>query len=151
MVATAAPMPSAPAPDRPADTPAGPLGDALDEARRALAESHLSPPLEFTFRWRGRRVLVRVLEHDKRAVLRLAADLGTVPYSAENADQRSWHHELCQTTEALGLGRFAKTPGQHLVHCAELELAQPLTAPAIVAAIARLLLQSLPYYALARN
>lgn len=113
------------------------LASVSAEAAARLAELQPKLPAIFHFDWRGIAVAGR-LEAGEQTMVRLVADLGAVPYSAEDRARR-------EAALALhGRRQFRRTAGNRLT----LAMAEPVegatTMRGIVAAIALALIKARP-------
>lgn len=125
------------------------LGNALTLAHRTNAANELALPAAFTFRWRDLRVAGQVFENDSGIWLALATELGPVPYTAENSQQREHILGILSLQESLPHGQLKIDTKRQLIHCCEIALATPVTRTAVVSGVVQLLLQTQPYLALA--
>jgi len=118
-------------------SPGADLGSVSAEAEARLAELQPKLPAIFHFDWRGIAVAGR-LEDGTPATVRLVADLGAVPFSAEDRARR-------EAALALhGRRQLRRTPSNRLT----LTMTEPVeagnTMRAIVTAIALALIRGRP-------
>ena len=100
---------------------------------------------QFDFGYRDIRFVGQVDPAPGGARLRLVGDVGLMPYSAESPPARlGLARILVAANDALAGPRFRVTQGRILVG-ADIELSLPLTAAAIVAAVALVLVRVRPY------
>lgn len=125
------------------------LDTALERTSSALADLQPELPLQFTFRWRQRHVIARVIERDQKPLLRLVTDLGVVPFSAENPHRRDQLLRLARPQHAPPNGHYALTDRQRLMYCSETPLPEPVTGCCVVSNVTTALLSSRPYFQVA--
>lgn len=105
-------------------------------------------PLHFDFKWRGMTFSGTVAPRKEGGnVIRLVADLGTVPYSAEHADSR--HRLMNLVRHGLDTEGARITVGEHqtLRIVCETDLSPaPTTANHIVAEVTQMVLTNLPVF-----
>jgi len=123
----------------------GTLDLAQARTQSALADLRPALPMQFTFRWRNRHIIARIVERDERPMLRLVTDLGVVPFSAEDADRRHSLLSLTRPSNTPPLGHYAVTDRQRLMYCAEKALPDQVTGSVVVANVATTLLAARPY------
>lgn len=110
-----------------------------------LGPARASGVLTFRFCFREVPFSASTERRGERPVLRLAGDLGYLPYTIENATRRRRLRKvLAAARHASGL-RWEITPSNVIRASGEIDLGQPLTPTAVVAGAATLLLRSRPY------
>ena len=127
------------------------LDAVLQEARQGLAKLTPTLPVNFRFRWNDIGFAARLDQGPDGPRLRLAGDLGPVPYSAEAAEQRYHLLGLVRWTDQTGKGHFTLGMRQHLNLLGEAPVTEPLTGAGIVAATTCFLLHARPYIDLANE
>jgi len=131
----------------------------VDEDGRLLARRR-QRPLRFSFAWQGLRVAGRCDANrqatDGPASLRLAAELGRLPYRRDDAEAFAALGAIVTgardvLTDAWGQPMLKITRGRRLLLATELELPAPATAVDLMAATVRVLTAAAPYLALIRR
>jgi hypothetical protein len=101
--------------------------------------------LTFRFCFREVPFAASLERRAERPVLRLAGELGYLPYSIENPTRRRrLRTALAAVREGSGL-RWEITEGNLIRASGEIDIGRPVTPTAIVAGAATLLLRSRPY------
>ena len=121
------------------------LGSFVEAEGNALGLS--LAPVQFDFNYRDIRFACRCESHGESAPLKLVGDVGPMPFSAESAGSRSALRTIVDAAnEALG-PTFKVAQGRLLIGT-ERELSPPITATALIGAIASFLLPASPYLTL---
>lgn len=125
---------------------------ALDGAGPAYHRGLIEPPRVFTFAWSGIAFTgnLTAAPGDSDTRLVITADLGALPYTAENAEAR-----LCLGRE-LGVGGrlpdgFTLEAGGHVLFSDETRPPQPLNLTSLLTALALCLLRIGPIVVTARD
>jgi hypothetical protein len=114
-------------------------------ALKALTGEGESEELSFTFEYGGFLFAVKALTDQRTTQIRLHANLGSMPYTAENAEARGAAMAVLRSaSQALG-GRVRLTPRQRILLQEELELDEPLTPVTLMSRTAKLLVLAKPY------
>lgn len=100
-------------------------------------------PLAFRFSACG--VLFEAEIADRRSPLRLRANLGKLPYSAESPDGRSLARVVLGASDRLGRGHILLTDEHDMVLEGELSPPEPRTSARVIAAAVALVLDFKPY------
>ncbi len=101
--------------------------------------------LEFTFEYQGFLFAVRADASDQKTNMTFRANLGSLPYTAEDPAARSNAIAvLTSATRDLG-GRVHLTPRQRVILSDEITVNEPLTPIVLMSRAARLLLRAKPY------
>lgn len=123
------------------------IGAIVDDDAMSLALA----PIQFDFAYCGVRFACRCEQHADGAVLKLVGDAGAMPFTAESPSART----AVQSIVDHANGTLPGTPGPALrltqgriLLGTEHQLPSPITAVALVAAIARFLVPALPYLGL---
>ncbi len=103
---------------------------------------------QFDFHYRGIRFAGQCVESDGGATLKLAGDVGRLPFSAEAPAARSGLSFIIMHANGL-LGRVFRLVDDRIVVGREVSVATPVTATALVAAVATVLIPVAPYLDLA--
>jgi len=113
--------------------------ETIEEA--VLAEG----PINFDFLYRGITFQARYEEDEQAALLRLVAEVGIMPYSAQSAEaRRNVAYILSEANDTLGpLLRVSRN--SRILLGATLSLEQPVTAVSFLVACAQFLLPVSPY------
>ena len=82
---------------------------------------------------------------NRSAPLRLRANLGKLPYSAESADARRLARTVIASTDRLRRGHILLSPEQDIVLEGELNPPSPRTAVSVIATVVSLILDFKPY------
>lgn len=99
-------------------------------------ELEVSAPVRFRFRCRGRRFDAEVASSAAGTVVRVVAEAGFIPYSAEAPDlRRSLLRELTTPPSGISVG-----PDQRILLRAEMPIEQPARPERVVATAAALAL-----------
>lgn len=110
-----------------------------------LGPGRSSGPLAFRFCFKEVPFAAQIEQRQDRAALKLAGDLGTLPFSAENPRRRRrLRRVLAAARHAAGV-RWEITGDHHIRVAGETLLDLPLTPMAVIAAATALLLLSRPY------
>lgn len=104
-------------------------------------------PLDFTFRWHGTRFGGHVDKAEGHVVLRLSADLGTLPYTGEDRTARRVILDSMAAGASRSNGRLELTARNEIVLSNEIELPQPhsCTVKKLVSNVAILVLLARPF------
>lgn len=101
--------------------------------------------LEFTFDFQGYVFAVRADARQQQTHMSFRANLGSLPYTAENLQARASAMTILRAaSRALG-GRVRMTPRQRIILSEEMRFSEPLTPILLMSRSARLLLQAKPY------
>lgn len=110
-----------------------------------LGPARASGALTFHFCFKDVPFTAHTERRDDRPLLRLTGDLGTLPYTIENAKRRRRLRKVLRAAQRASGLRWEITP-QHLIRATgEIDLGLPLTPTAVIAGAATLLLRSRPY------
>jgi hypothetical protein len=120
----------------PAGVQAPDLATVQTEAQARLTTLKPKLPATFRFDWRGRAIAGR-LESGSPHTVRLVADLGPVPYSAEDAARRA-------AVVALHGRRQFRTVNNRLTLTMSEPMGEPGDIPSVVTAIALALVKARP-------
>ncbi|MBF0168479.1 MAG: hypothetical protein HQL45_12700 [Alphaproteobacteria bacterium] len=102
-------------------------------------------PVRFQFQYLGQVVHGDIEDSETHSRLRLRAELGRVPYTAESGDWRFNVLALAEAAnEALG-GVVRITPDQRIIAVYDDEMMSPLTGALLIGAITQFLLHIRPY------
>lgn len=126
------------------------LDSAIVKATEALGGHGLRLPMDFTFSWRDRPAVARVVVAEEGVVLRLRMELGAVPYTAEEPMVRNRTTYVMSRQAELPLGRLGIDARQMAQFMADVPIDEPLSGTAIVTAVVRTLLRVSPYLDLAQ-
>ena len=124
-------------------------GLPLEVGSIALGEDgHISrrdpdQPLHFTFTACGIRFEAELA--DRSAPLRLKANLGKLPYTAESAEGRRLARSVIAATDRLGCGQIMLSDQQDMVLTAELASPTPRTPVNVIATAACIIAACKPY------
>jgi hypothetical protein len=125
---------------------AGPIEiDRVEGAIADLPPARPSGVLRFRFCFREVPFEARAERRQERPVLCLTGDLGTLPFTIENAIRRRRLRKVLAAAELFSGLRWEVTPAQTIRASGEIDLGTALTPTAIIAGTATLLLQSRPY------
>jgi hypothetical protein len=108
--------------------------------RATADDGEVTSPMAFRFRCFGRRFAAEVEPRDHGAVVRLAADAGVVPYSAESPALRRRVLAAVAAESAL----FEVLPDQRIRLRTDMRVAAPLRPARVIAAAAALAISSVP-------
>ena len=127
------------------DLPEGPV-DMKDFLARASEKAEALPmPANFTFHWLGIMFACRAQETDDGARIRMFAELGYIPYSAESRADRLRTMTLLKLSGRLADGDFVTGPRQSLLFRSDFALPLPLNGSTLLGSIATRLLKIKPY------
>jgi hypothetical protein len=121
----------------------------LAEAEAGLARLQRPPPISFRFAWCRIPFAGRIERAGDRLRLRVAGDLGPVPYTAEGADVRQRLLSLIRWSRRGGDYAFVASERHHLNLVGETEIAEPITGSGVLTGVTRLLLAARPHIQLA--
>lgn len=102
-------------------------------------------PVRFEFTYLGQTVHGEIEDSETHSRLRLRAELGRVPYSAESKD---WRQNVLAIVEAANealKGAVRVTPDQRIVAVYDDELLSPMSGAMMIGAIAQFLIHIRPY------
>lgn len=102
-------------------------------------------PVRFEFQYLGQSVHGEIEDSETHSRLRLRAELGRVPYSAESKD---WRQNVLAVAEAANEalhGAVRISPDQRIVAVYDDELLSPLTGGMMISAISQFLIHIRPY------
>lgn len=102
-------------------------------------------PVRFQFLYLGQTVHGEIEDSETHSRLRLRAELGRVPYSAESKDWRNNVLALVEAANEALQGGVRITPDQRIVSVYDDELLSPLTGAMMIGAIVQFLLHIRPY------
>jgi hypothetical protein len=100
--------------------------------------------LQFDFTYRHIRFACRYQDDENGGILRLAGDAGPLPYTAESPAARAGLGTIVADANDLLGPTFRFSQGRILL-IASCPVSRPLTASAVVAAVAAVLLPATPY------
>jgi hypothetical protein len=122
-----------------------PLGGVRVDPDGHLARRSEGKPLAFTFSFRGVLFAGQAESTFEKSRLRIYADLGALPYTAEARDRR-WNAVAIvnSASRALG-GRVRLSSQQHILLMEEKGFNAPLAPRDLVAHTVRLILEVKPY------
>ncbi|MEO5335983.1 MAG: hypothetical protein H7841_03670 [Magnetospirillum sp. WYHS-4] len=124
---------------------AGRAGIGQPDPDHHLVRRSQGRPLAFTFSFRGVLFAGQAESTYDRSRLRLRADLGPLPYTAESSAKRTNALAIVgAASRALG-GRMRLSPDQHILLLEELGFDIPLTPRDLMANTVRLVLEAKPY------
>ncbi|HJP23644.1 MAG: hypothetical protein QF546_13505 [Alphaproteobacteria bacterium] len=127
------------------DLPEGPV-DMKDFLARASEKAEALPmPANFTFHWLGIMFACRAQETDDGARIRMFAELGQIPYSAESRINRLRTMALLKLSGHIADGEFVTGPRQTLLFRSEFALPLPLNGSTLMGSISAHLLKVKPY------
>ncbi len=114
-------------------------------AVRALAGAETSEGLNFTFEYSGYLFAVRASAGQQNTQIRFHANLGSLPYTAENSEAR--HHAMAVLRAASRMlgGRVRLTPQQRILLQENVTIDEPLTPVTLMSRTAMLLIMAKPY------
>ena len=125
--------------------PEGPV-EMKDFLARASEKAQALPlPADFTFRWLGIMFACRAQETDDGARIRIFAELGYIPFSAESRANRLRTMTLLKLSGHLADGDFVTGPRQSLLFRSDFALPLPLNGSTLLGSIATRLLKIKPY------
>ncbi|HYM31791.1 MAG TPA: hypothetical protein VEU47_10850 [Candidatus Cybelea sp.] len=127
------------------------LNQVLADAEAGLLQLMPKPPLNFGFQWSGVRFHGSVVADGGDLVLRIAGDLGVLPYTAEHKPKRERFLALVQQRGTDAHCHFEIGSDRRLRLVGASVIAQPLQPAHIVAGITVLLLRAQPHLKLARD
>ena len=110
------------------------LGEPGLTGVKSLTGANDDDGLNFSFEYGGFLFAVRASAKQQNTLIRLHANLGNMPYTAENATAR--HHAMAvlrSASQALG-GRVSLTPEQQILLREEISIDEPLTPVLLVMA-----------------
>jgi hypothetical protein len=119
------------------------------DAEGNLAVAPSDRPLAFRCRCLGFSFEGRFDRQPDRAALELAATLHPLPFSIEGPTLRQQMLELVRASEALPHARIARLPDGQLGASGRLPIEAPVTQGRIIGAATVLILELMPYLALA--
>ncbi len=125
------------------------LDRLLDRAWTELARLEPGLPARFTFMWRGIDFTTRVEPTSESVRLTVEADLGAVPFSAEDRAARAKLLALARAQDPGAKSRYHISRDQRLRFSIETVMAAPAGAAAIVGRTAQLLFQARPHLEIA--
>ncbi|MBI5121844.1 MAG: hypothetical protein HZA67_12630 [Rhodospirillales bacterium] len=102
-------------------------------------------PVRFEFTYLGQTVHGEIEDSETHSRLRLRAELGRVPYSAESKD---WRQNVLAIVEAANealKGAVRVAPDQRIVAVYDDELLSPMSGAMMIGAIAQFLIHIRPY------
>lgn len=102
-------------------------------------------PVRFEFKYLGQAVHGEIEDSETHSRLRLRAELGRIPYSAESKEWRMNVLALAEAANEALKGVIRITPDQRIVAVYDDELLSPMTGAMLIAAIAQFLLHVRPY------
>lgn len=110
-----------------------------------LAGAAAGDGLNFSFEYGGFLFAVHASAEQQRTKIRLHANLGDMPDTAENAIARNHAMAVLRSaSRALG-GRVSLTPQQRIMLREEITIAEPLTPVTLMSRTAELLIMAKPY------
>ena len=127
------------------DLPEGPVDMGNFLARASEKAQSLSLPANFTFRWRDIMFACRAQETDDGARIRMFAELGQIPYSAESRINRLRTMALLKLSGHIADGDFVAGPQQALLFRSEFALPLPLNGSTLLGSISAHLIEVKPY------
>ena len=126
------------------------LNTALHEVGSVGGDLGEKLPIAFRFSWHDMTIFCQVVERDGAVLLKLATDLGPLPFTIENPARRGFLKELQRSKIDLPHGEFVVTEQYRFRHCAARALTAPITCGGIVTSVVESLLSARPYYELAK-
>ena len=102
-------------------------------------------PVRFEFTYLGQTVHGEIEDSETHSRLRLRAELGRIPYSAESKDWRQNVLALVESANEALAGAVRTTPDQRIVAVYDDELMSPMTGAMMIGAITHFLLRIRPY------
>ena len=132
-------------PSQAAGQPTPDLTAALQHAKASLARLQPKLPANFRFQWREVDCLARIDGAGQDLRLRLACDLGPLPFSAENARLRGRLSALVRWSQGADECRFAITRRQRLTLLVEHALSEPFSREDALAYAIQILIRARPY------
>ncbi|MAG95293.1 MAG: hypothetical protein QF797_10395 [Alphaproteobacteria bacterium] len=127
------------------DLPEGPVDMKNFLARASEKAEALPMPANFTFHWLGITFACRAQETDDGARIRMFAELGHIPYSAESRIDRLRTMTLLKLSGHIADGDFVTGPRQTLLFRSEFVLPLPLNGSTLMGSISAHLLKVKPY------
>lgn len=103
---------------------------------------------KFDFVYRGIRFAAQCVEGDGAATLKVVGDIGRMPFSAEAPAARSGLSHIIMHANGLIRNTF-RLAGERILVGGEASVATPVTATALLAAVAGMLIPVSPYLDLA--
>jgi len=120
----------------------GPIG--LDRAT-SLAGKSEGDGLRFTFEYEGFLFAVQASAGSQNTQMRFHANLGSLPYTAENSYARTQALAVLRSaSRALG-GRLQLTPRQRILLLEDITIDEPFTPVLLMSRAAKLLVMAKPY------
>lgn len=123
------------------DDPA-PLG--LDQVA-SLAGKDADGPLEFTFEYQGYVFAVQADASQQRTNMKFRANLGSLPYTAEDPVARSSAYAVLKSASQVLGGKVRLTPRQRVILSDDITIDAPLTPVVLLSLSTRVLVQAKPY------
>jgi hypothetical protein len=102
-------------------------------------------PVRFEFQYLGQVVHGEIEDSETHSRLRLRAELGRVPYSAESKDWRMNVLGIVEAANEALHGAVRITPDQRIVAVYDDELISPMTGAMMIGAVAQFLIHIQPY------
>jgi hypothetical protein len=126
-----------------------PLSEVLAQASDGFGQKNFDLPINFSFKWNDLTATVAVANGPGQATMRMAVDLGAIPYSAENSARRLYLKQLANIKLPLKDCWFSTASGNRLSFDGSVGVESPLTGKDIACAVVRLLIPAQPYLFLA--
>ena len=111
----------------------------------AIRRGETKEVVEFTFEYLGFIFAVRADTSQQQTRMSFRANLGSMPYTAEDPEARANALMVLRTASRVLGGRVRLTPRQRLILSDELRFDEPLTPISMMSRSARLLLRVKPY------
>ncbi len=112
---------------------------------KSLAGDDTGEDLKFSFEYSGFLFAVRASAGHQNTQIRLHANLGSMPYTAENKMARTHAMAVLRSaSQALG-GRVSLTPRQQILLRENVTIDEPLTPVMLLSRTAELLVMAKPY------
>jgi hypothetical protein len=111
----------------------------------SLAGASGGEGLNFSFEFGGFLFAVHASAEQQRTKIRLHANLGDMPYTAENATARNYAMAVLRSASCALGGRVSLTPQQRIMLREEIIFAEPLTPVTLMSRTAELLIMANPY------
>lgn len=122
------------------------LNAALTDLQGELLKFECDLPCRFTFKVYGFPFVAVIDDVEGQNRLRLIGDVGTVPFSAEDAAARERILKLIGWGEASDQCRFSCSSSGRLAFLGETEVPQPLTGRNVVTALVKYILRTRAYF-----
>ena len=128
--------------DQSAGDDLAPMG--LDQVA-SLGGKDADGPLEFSFEYQGYIFAVQADASEQRTNIKFRANLGSLPYTAEDPVARSSAYAVLRAASQVLGGKVRLTPRQRVILLDDITVDEPFTPVVLLSLSTRVLVQAKPY------